>query len=474
MAYQKHRNIIGHFSPANTLCDELACMQYVDIPLVLSQIDVFFRKHTQGPVFCVGLPVQNNLVQAMVILYLLSEKINFFLLSGNSNHQQMPLFCDKILTVTGNYQPGIDVQQALALTGHEGCVAKERAIRPGSGAVFFSSSGTSGPAKYVYFKQEKLIQNARNCIQRFGFDQESKILVPVPIGHAYGMGVGLLPGLVAGANLCLVEKNNIVKLFAMLGSFRPNYTLINPTVCKMILLLDKPISSKTMYITAGEKMDENIHREFEAKYGLLVNLFGCSELGAVATSPVDEASAEDRLEGFVQPVEGVEVVIDKENKGEIVCRHNAGFEHYVDRYGDTDTSFNTDNSLFNTRDRGLDAGNGNFKVMGRIDNCVNRAGFLISLEEIESSLKELFAGLKQVVVFEASAQESLLTRLVAVCEVADRFELDEAEVSSICRKKMKRYFLPDEFHFVQDMPRLGNGKPDRSFLKNNYKNIIKN
>lgn len=460
MAYKKHRDIITHFSPSNILCDEHSSIQYADIPGMLFDIDTFFKKHQKGELFCVGLPVQNNLLQAMVILYLLSEKINFFLLSGNSANQQMPFFCDSILTITsGN----------LELKENPDYVAKDRMIKPGSGAVFFSSSGTTGPVKYVYFKQEKLIQNAKNCISRFGFDGHSRILVPVPVGHAYGMGVGLLPGLVAGANICLIEKNNIVKLFAMLAGFRPGFTLINPTVCKMILLLDKPISSKTVYITAGEKIEEHIHQEFESKYGLLINLFGCTELGAIGTSAAD--NAQSRIEGILKPMDGVEVIINNEQKDEIICRHNAGFEHYVDKYGDID---NTNNTFYKTRDRGIDAGNGNFKVMGRIDNCVNRAGFLISLEEIESSLKELFAGLKQVVVFEAGMQESLLTRLVAVCEVADRFEMDKTEVSKICRERMKRYFIPDEFHFVQDMPRLGNGKPDRFFLKNNYKTIIKN
>lgn len=451
MAYQKHRDIISNFSPSNIVCDEHGSIQYADIPEILSGIAAHFQ---QGKIFCVGLPVQNNLMQAMVILYLLSEKINFFLLSGNS---AMPPFCDKIVTITGG---------EIELSDNPDYVAKDRMIKAGSGAIFFSSSGTTGPVKYVYFKQEKLIQNAKNVINRFGFDNNSRILVPVPLGHAYGMGVGLLPGLVAGANICLIEKNNIVKLFAMLGGFRPGFTLINPTVCKMILLLDKSISSKTVYITAGEKIEEHIHQEFESKYGLLINLFGCSELGAIGTSSADDAQS--RIEGILTPMDGVEVIISND---EIVCKHNAGFEHYVDKYGDID---NAQNVFYRTRDRGADAGNGNFKVMGRIDNCVNRAGFLISLEEIESSLKELFAGLKQVVVFEASMQESLLTRLVAVCEIADRFEMDKTEVSRICKEKMKRYYVPDEFHFVQDLPRLGNGKPDRFFLKNNYKTIIKN
>jgi acyl-coenzyme A synthetase/AMP-(fatty) acid ligase len=464
MAYEKYRDIITHFSPSNTVCDEYDSIRYADIPGLLDDIHAFFGRHQKGELVCLGLPVQNSLMQAVVILYLLSEKINFFLLSGNSANQQMPLFCDKILKVA----PGLDVEQALELRENPGYAARERMIKPGSGAIFFSSSGTSGPAKYVYFKQEKLIQNAKNCIRRFCFDNNSRILIPVPVGHAYGMGVGLLPALVTGANICLIEKNNIVKLFAMLISFRPGFTLINPTVCKMILLLDKRISSKTVYITAGEKIEEKIHQEFESKYGLLINLFGCTELGAIGTSVTD---AQGRIEGILKPMDGVEIIINNEQKDEIVCKHNAGFEHYVDQYGDADTA---DSTFYRTRDRGIDAGNGNFKVMGRIDNCVNRAGFLISLEEIESSLKELFAGLKQVVVFEASVQESMLTRLVAVCEVADRFDMDDAEVSKICKEKMRRYYIPDEFYFVHDMPRLGNGKPDRFFLKNNYKTIVKN
>jgi acyl-coenzyme A synthetase/AMP-(fatty) acid ligase len=67
-----------------------------------------------------------------------------------------------------------------------------------------------------------------------------------------------------------------------------------------------------------------------------------------------------------------------------------------------------------------------------------------------------------------------MNRLVAVCELADGMDPDDKAVKDICRNKMSRHQVPDEFYFVRNLPRLNNGKPDRIFIIHNYKTFIKN
>jgi acyl-coenzyme A synthetase/AMP-(fatty) acid ligase len=289
----------------------------------------------------------------------------------------------------------------------------------------------------------------------------------------YGMGAGWLPAMISGASVCLIDKNNIVKLYDKIAQFHPDVTLITPAVSKMLLLLNKDISAKTIYITAGEIMKQEVYEQFESRYGTLINLYGCTELGAIATTSLEDNDRDYSSAGLLKPLDHVAVEIDGEEKGEILCMHNAGFEGYVDKYGNMQPGQEGKSTWYRTKDLGWHNSGPYFKVIGRKDNCINRAGFLISLEEVEHKLEDLFS-MKKAVVFECDKEEGLMNRLVAVCELADGMDPDDKAVKDICRNKMSRHQVPDEFYFVRNLPRLNNGKPDRIFIIHNYKTFIKN
>src|SRR4051812_41201066 len=103
MGYEKHRNIIAHFHPDNVLCDEHCCVKYQALPGMLEELDKFFGRY-DDELSCVGVSIPNSVLQAVVVLYLLSENINFFLAAAYSDtNRHFPGFCNWILTgVPGN------------------------------------------------------------------------------------------------------------------------------------------------------------------------------------------------------------------------------------------------------------------------------------------------------------------------------------------------------------------------------------
>src|ERR1700754_1899290 len=218
--------LFSHFPPESVLADEAQSLSYAEIPAILQRLDVFFAEKA-GNLFCLYFPVNNTVQHAVLLMYLLNRRINFFIYSTHTGAQQaIPDFCDLILTVN----PGDvrNLHENLALSANEGYTQQKKAFQRASGAVILSSSGTSGPPKFVYYKSAKLIRNAQNCVQRFIINSHTKVLVPVPVSHMYGLGAGLLPALLTGSSVHLVDKNNVVKLVDALRNFRPDITLLTP------------------------------------------------------------------------------------------------------------------------------------------------------------------------------------------------------------------------------------------------------
>jgi len=474
MSYTKHRIIIPDVNGDNVIASDDISIPYGDLPGILKELDIFFSDHHLKEAGCIGVLTENTVGCAVVILYLLSEGINFFLLPADSPvNRIIPPFCDWILSpglIYSGHQAGRTGISSQENPGHTG---GKRGIAAGSGAVCFSSSGTTGAAKYIHFRRDRLVQNARNCAIRFDITGSSKVLVPVPVSHMYGMGVGLLPAMLCGACLFLIEKNNIVKLMEGTKRFQPTITLITPTVAKMMLLLNKRPGGQGAFITAGEKIGRKTYLDFELMYGPLLNLYGCTELGAIGVSPGEEGAAAVRPDGVVRPLKGVEIRIDGDS-GQIECRHNGGFESYVDGNGMPHGAPAYQDGWYATQDMGRMEGGAEFKVLGRMDNCVNRSGFLVSLDEVGAVLEDLFQEINRAVVFENDEDGGVRTGLTAVCELNPGAMLDGDAMKKVVRDKMNRHQAPDKFYFIQDMPRLKSGKPDRILLMRHYKELVKN
>jgi acyl-coenzyme A synthetase/AMP-(fatty) acid ligase len=443
--------ILSTHAGKNHLADETGTCTYEELEGVMDRLDAFFSG--RGRIACVAMATENTVSGAAMILFLLSRRINVFLLPPQAPvDKSIPVFCDYIVSVDTAHPEHPILCEHAAFEQGDGSL--------GRGAVLFASSGTTGAPKYVKFDGASLLRNAQNCVKRFGYSAASKVLIPVPMGHMYGLGVGLLPSLMAGASVRLIHRNNVIKLREHQTGFAPDITLVTPTLIRMMLRLPKPKRRDGIFITAGEKIADQDFRDFESAYGPLFNLYGCTELGAIATSP----GGVERADGLLSPLDGVEVKIEPD--GLIRCRHNASFQTYVDRRGGLQTP--VPEEWFSTKDIGMAAGGGNFRVLGRMDHCVNRSGYLVSLDEVGTRLEHLFRGIRQAIVLDGGAGGGLTTKLIAVCEVSEAMVFDADAVRRICHEKMYKQMVPDEFHFIAELPRLVNGKADRLLLAKQY------
>ncbi|HTI10107.1 MAG TPA: class I adenylate-forming enzyme family protein [Puia sp.] len=458
--------LLFQLEEGNTLQDDRSSLDYAVVNRIVNSLDEVFKQQGFLKIQCIYIAFQNDIDHAVVILYLLSRKINFYLRSNTGHHQQIPPFCDVLLTWTAEGATGVELSERLELKRNSDCTGSEF-IRPGSGKVFFSSSGSTGLPKFIMHTSASLLLNAQAVAERFKYGPEKKVLIPVPVNHMYGFGVGFLPSVMTGASIRLVDKNNVIKLFENLNSFQPDITLLTPPVCKMLVLLNKTVPGNSLYISAGDKMKSSTYAAFESRYGMLINLYGCTELGAIATSH-EKMTGEERTEGVVRPLSNVRIIIEGDGKGEVLCRHPAAFEGYIDSNGKEIPL--AEKKWFRTKDLGTRTGHKKFKVLGRTDHSINRLGYLVSFREIEFALEELFTEIQEVIVVQDANENMLGDRLIAYCQTEGPQALNKDAIKKICREKIPRHLIPDDFIFVAALPRLTNGKPDRQLLHKNNNN----
>jgi acyl-coenzyme A synthetase/AMP-(fatty) acid ligase len=436
--------------------------------LLFKILDNYFRQNCPGGLRCISLPVSNKHNHVIFIAFFLSRGISFYLSSQKSNNK-LPAFTDYILDIGAENDDGHDITSGLALNKNSSFAGNNQ-FKKGESLIFFSSSGSTGAPKFICYPATNITRNARNCINFFSLSEKTKILISVPVYHMYGFGVGLLPGLLCNAKIKLVEQANIVKLYQGIDDFLPDYVLITPALIRMMLTVKFRSTHKCTFITAGERITEYEYIQFRERFGKLVNIYGCSEMGAMAASVYTTGDGIHSSEALLSAMPGVVISIAQKPRGEILCRSDAGFSYYVDNDGEQLTNPPYTDGWYHTRDLGEWVDDYSFLIAGRIDNCINLSGFLTCLSEIELAVEKALPEARRVVVLESANGSQSQPQLVAICETEQETAagLTATEVRKRCRKLMPSHIIPGQFHFISKLPLLENGKADIIQLKENY------
>jgi acyl-CoA synthetase (AMP-forming)/AMP-acid ligase II len=458
----------------NIITDGGISCTYAELPGIFEKLDDFFDRSDFRENDCVVLRCGNTLREAILLLWMLSRKRNFLLLprAGEGKEQRrleelnLPAFC----RYTVSLRPGLKTEDGSI--GKPGFYID---IRPNvnyekfpddlyGGSVFLRTSGSTAEPKLVHYSNETLYRNADNCVGRFQLVQGDRVMLPVPIYHMYGLGAAILPGVIAGVSLYLMEGTNIIKYLDGEKRFKPNVSYMTPTLCQMSLRARKSDYAYRLVVTAGDRINNGTFRDFEKRFGKLVNLYGSTELGAIATSN-PAMPVETRSEGIVEAMPGVAVGLKAEGEdiSEIRCKHGTGFDTYVDKKG-VRTGGLAD-GWFMTKDLGRILSQGTFKVIGRTGNSINRNGILVAFAEVESLMEQGIEEVQFAVVLAKDVETVRGMQLIACCELKPGAAVDGNFVRSRCFDVMMRHMVPDEVMIINEMPRLPNGKFDRKKLE---------
>lgn len=448
--------------PANVLTDGRSSCRYEDLPALFSRWDEAFAQQGIDRGECLALACENSLPCALVVLYLLERSASFLLFpQAQGAVQPLPSFCRYRLTMNGwdPSDPIASLRFEQSGSGHS---------IQGSPQLFVRTSSSTGAAKLVAHSQAKLRGNGLNCVERLELKSTDRIALPVPIFHMFGLGAAFLPGVAVGAALDLQAGANLLGYIERERIFNPNVAFMTPIFGETLLKGRRSARPYRLTVMAGDRLRNDSFDRYEDRFGGLVQLYGSTEMGAIAVSSPQD-SRELRKQTVGKPLSQVVMRLERNGPevdtddatGELLCLHAYGFTGYVDEDG-RPVPHAERAGWYATRDLGNILPDGRVQVLGRADHSVNRSGLLVLFADVEKALCAI-EGVETATVV-SRGESHYGKRLVAFCVVARASALTASDIRSACFARLPRRAIPDAVRVLPSLPLLPNGKVDRQRL----------
>ena len=345
-------------------------------------------------------------------------------------------------------------------------------LKPDEAINIQFTSGTTGDPKGATLTHKNIINNAISCANSMSLENNDRLCIPVPLYHCFGMVLGTLACISAGAVMIFPNEGfDPVKTLKALKAEKCTAVHGVPTMFSAMLDSDefdgKPIKTLRTGIMAGSQCPEPLMRR------VLYDL-GCSEItiayGMTETSPVSfQSDVNDSVKvrvstvGRIQPHCEVKIVNDR---GQIVKIGETGelwAKGYLVMKGywqdDTATKTTIEDGWMKSGDLATIDSEGYCRIVGRKKDMIIRGGENIYPAELEDFLSGQ-EGILEAHVF--GVPDTKFGEKVIAWIIRDKLvQIDELAVKEICRNKLAYYKIPAEVRFVEQVPLTATGKPQK-------------
>ena len=354
-----------------------------------------------------------------------------------------------------------------------------------SAASMCYTSGTTGPPKgVVYSHRSTFLHSMAVCTANaLTLGVGDSVLAVVPMFHSNAWGLPYA-ALAAGADLLLPDRFlHADRLVDMIEARRPTIAAAVPTIWNDVMhLIDigagRDLSSLRLIACGGSAVPASLMQAYEQKYGVPIRqLWGMTEtspMAAVAWPPTDADVNQywARRASQGQPMFGVEARIvddggrtlphDGQSVGELEVRGPWITGSY---YSDADPSKFTAGWL-RTGDVGRIDPLGYITLTDRAKDVIKSGGEWISSVELENHLIGHPAVIEAAVVGvpDAKWQERPLAAVV----VRAGAQVSADELRNYLADRVARWWLPDRWAFVDQIPRTSVGKYDKKRIRASY------
>jgi fatty-acyl-CoA synthase len=339
------------------------------------------------------------------------------------------------------------------------------------------TSGTTGLPKGATLSHHNLINNAFFVGEATGIEPGSRVCIPVPLYHCFGMVMGNLGCVTHAATMVYpTESFDPLKTLETVEAERCDVLYGVPTM--FIAQLNHPefsrfdLSSLRRGIMAGAPCPIEVMKEVASTMHMseITIAYGMTE-----TSPVSfQSSRDDPLElrvstvGRIQPHLEVKIV---DRLGRVVPRGEAGelcTRGYSVMLGYWSDEVRTREAIdsagwMRTGDLATLDDNGYCRIVGRIKDMVIRGGENIYPREVEEYLY-VHPDIQDVQVFgvpDTKYGEELCAWIVSKAGAA----LDEEGVRRFCQHRISHHKIPRHIRFVESFPSTVTGKVQKFAMR---------
>ena len=328
------------------------------------------------------------------------------------------------------------------------------------------TSGTTGFPKGAMLTHRNLAANTQSvhlAMQwRSGLD---RVLVVLPMFHAFAATVGLLTPLTNGSALIPLNRFEPDGVAAIIDRYQATIFLGVPSMYAVLLRL--PAEKISLFrslrfgISGGAAMPAKVLESFEAKFNLRIY----EGDGPTECSPVTCVNPIGGIQkpGSVGlPVPGVEMrIVDPEGRtcsdgevGEIAVRGENVMKGYWNQPEATSEVMREEWLL--TGDLGTRDADGYFSIVDRKKDLIIVNGMNVYPRMIEEAIHGLSSVREVAVVGEPDALHGEVPVAYLACDPGST--LDEKSLRLHCRTHLGRHQVPKRFVFMTALPRNAAGK----------------
>jgi long-chain acyl-CoA synthetase len=341
-------------------------------------------------------------------------------------------------------------------------------------AVVCYTSGTASVPRGVMLSHRALLANVAQCaaLKPAPVTSTDRVLLAVPLFHAYGLGPGLLQVAGAAASGVLMDHFSVEPALHACKEFRitaivgvpPMYQAFSKVPAEK---LDESLSTLRLLTSGAAPLQPSVLAAVRHAIGLNVyEGYGLTETGPVLTSTLVGGLAKPGSVG--RPLPGVELRLvdsdgepgdEPEDAGVVSVRGANLFSGYW-----PDGAHGPDsNGWFRTGDVGYLDDDGDLHLVDRANDLIIVNGFNVYPHEVEQVLSELSE------VVEAAAvgvpDERTGERVKAVLVLRDGAGLTEDQVREHCASRLAKFKVPGPVEFVPALPHSATGKLRRALLR---------
>ena len=336
------------------------------------------------------------------------------------------------------------------------------------------TSGTTGTPKGVKLKHENIIFVTNNIIKIIGVRSDDVEINPLQLSHSFGLGC--LHTTIAQGATSIIFRNSI-NLKEIIGAVTINkatgFVGVPATFQKILLNYKQEFkeAGKNFHylLTNSAPMPKDDIQEI-IKLFPLTNFFTYYGLTEASRSTFLLFNNDIRkIESVGKPAPNVQLKIITDNDstsnehdvGEVLIKGPNVIDEY---WADTVKEPKIKDGWLATGDLGFLDNDGYLYLNGRKDDIINVGGEKVSPIEIELMIKQLdkIQDVGVIGVPDKTFGE------IPVAFIVTEFNLETNEILGHCIKTLERYKIPQNFLFVDSIPKNESGKIERNALREMY------
>lgn len=346
--------------------------------------------------------------------------------------------------------------------------------------IIYTSGTTSRPKGAVLDHGGSVLQGISTAML-LGMRPTDRTCVVLPLFHVNAQYVGVIPTLLVGGTVVLLEIFSASKYWNQVRKHRCTAISIVPMILRTMLAQppsedDARHDVRFSFYALPTSPEE--WRTFETRFGVtLVEGYGLSETYGICTSnPFVYGVTKRHCIGLPIPGHEIRVVDDDMNDraagevGQIAVGGKPLFQSYFKNREATDACMR--DGWFLTGDNGFFDEDGYLHFFDRSKDVIKRAGENIAATEVERVLNDHPKIMESAVIAVFDPLRDEAVKAYVVCQEGET--LTEEEVREWSARYLSKFKVPSFVEFRDSLPKTSIGKIQKFILKAEHKARMEN